>query len=134
LSSTAVVTRTHAWLVVAEGVVDHVLDHAGAQRLAARDQRVRTLLLLDVESHRRDRVGAALDRSAGEVGERDRRLVGQRPVLGVGEGEEVLQQPVDAVKLAPKAPLANLRCGRDQRRRTCIYRARGLGSGRRRER
>jgi hypothetical protein len=50
--------------------------------------------------HCRDRVGAALDRLAGEFRERDRRLLGEWPVLGVGEGEEALQQPVDVVELA----------------------------------
>ncbi len=38
--------------------------------------------------------------SAGELGERDRRLVGERPLLALGEGEEALQQPVDVVELA----------------------------------
>jgi hypothetical protein len=39
-----------AWLVVADDVVDYVLDHPGEQRLATGDPRVRAVLLLDGQS------------------------------------------------------------------------------------
>ncbi len=47
-----------------------------------------------------DRIGTALERAPGELGERDGREVIGRPLLAVGEGEEALQQPVDLVELA----------------------------------
>ena len=77
------------WLVVADGVLDHVLDHAGEQRRAAADPGVRIRPLLDVQALRRDCGGAVLDRHARELGEGERGLVGERPLLGLREREEL---------------------------------------------
>ena len=62
-------------------------------------------MLLDAHPERGDRAGAALDREPGEVAERDRRLVGERPALAVGEGEEALQQTVALHFAETSAPI-----------------------------
>jgi hypothetical protein len=84
---------------VADGVVDHVLDHLGKQRRTADDTCFAAFVSVDGDIHQRDRAGAALDRRGDEVGERERGLIGGRAVLDVGESEEAFQQPVDVVEL-----------------------------------
>ena len=45
--------------------------------------------------------------AASEFGERHRRLVAERTLLGLGEGEEALEQPVDVVEFVPE-PVAEV--------------------------
>jgi len=85
---------------VGDRVGDHVLDHAGEQQLAALIQTSGRCSLLDVQPCRRDRARALLDRDVDETGERQRRVVGEWPVLGVGKREQALHQPLRGVELA----------------------------------
>ncbi len=87
-----------ARLVVAHGVLDHVLDHPPEQRAAARDLDLRKMSL-DAEPLGGDLLGSDDERGADDRLECDLTGLVELAVLGAGEGEEALQQPVGVVEI-----------------------------------
>jgi hypothetical protein len=85
-------------LVVAHGVVDHVLDHPPEQRGAAGNLHSGEMRL-DGEPLSGDLVGAGGERGADNRLECDLTVLVELAVLGVGEGEEAFQQPIGVVEI-----------------------------------
>jgi hypothetical protein len=90
--------------VVRDGVVDQVLDQPGQQRRAAPGPRRVTGAGLDREVPGRDPRRVPGEGVGDQVGERDGGLVAQGAVLGPGQREQPLQQPVDPVELGAHPP------------------------------
>ncbi len=87
-----------ARLVVAHGVLDHVLNHAPQQRGAARyldSDEVR----LDGQPLGGDLVGAGGERGRDKRFERDPVVLVELAVLGAGKREEALEHPVGVVEI-----------------------------------
>ena len=87
-----------ARLVVVHGVLDHVLNHASEQRGAAHDLDSGEMRL-DGQPLGGDLVGASGERDRDQRLERDLVVLVELAVLGAGEREEALQQPVGVVEI-----------------------------------
>jgi hypothetical protein len=84
-------------VVVAHGVLDHVLDHPREQQFTAcQANRGEGCLHLDLLLG--DRLTASCERSGDDPLDRDRALVGERAVLCACEHEEAVEQPVGVIE------------------------------------